>query len=71
VLAGELARGVRRGLDALPPPSREVLELAYYQGLTYREVAAALGIPEGTAKSRIRGALARLARDLEREGLSS
>ncbi|MFB4317111.1 RNA polymerase sigma factor [Actinomadura sp. 21ATH] len=71
VIEGELASGVRRGLHALPPPLREVLELAYYQGLTYREVAVALGIPEGTAKSRIRSALARLARDLEREGLTS
>jgi RNA polymerase sigma-70 factor (ECF subfamily) len=71
VLEGELTRGVRRGLHALPGPLREVLELAYYRGLTYREVAVALGIPEGTAKSRIRSALAKLAADLEREGLSS
>jgi RNA polymerase sigma-70 factor (ECF subfamily) len=71
LLEDELARGVRRGLHELPPPLREVLELAYYQGLTYREVAVALGIPEGTAKSRIRSALARLGRDLEREGLTS
>ncbi|MFC5745508.1 RNA polymerase sigma factor [Actinomadura rugatobispora] len=71
VLEGELAAGVRRGLQGLPPNLREVLELAYYHGLTYREVAARLGIPEGTAKSRIRSALARLARELESEGLTS
>ncbi len=71
VVEGELAQGVRRGLHALPGPLREVLELAYYRGLTYREVAVTLGIPEGTAKSRIRSALARLASDLEREGLST
>jgi RNA polymerase sigma-70 factor (ECF subfamily) len=71
VLEGELAAGVRRGLEGLPPNLREVLELAYYNGLTYREVAVRLGIPEGTAKSRIRSALARLARELEREGLTS
>lgn len=69
VLASELASGVKRSLDALPPPMRDVLELAYYRGLTYREVAVALGIPEGTAKSRIRSALAHLGRRLEREGL--
>ncbi|RAY17310.1 RNA polymerase subunit sigma-24 [Actinomadura craniellae] len=69
VLAGELARAVRHRLAALPPVLRDVLEMAYYRGHTYREVAAILGIPEGTAKSRIRSALARLGRELEREGL--
>ncbi|WP_242909908.1 RNA polymerase sigma factor [Actinomadura terrae] len=69
VLAGELAIGVKRSVNALPPPMRDVLELAYYRGMTYREVAAALDIPEGTAKSRIRGALARVGRLLESEGL--
>ncbi|WP_030168486.1 RNA polymerase sigma factor [Spirillospora albida] len=69
LLASERESGVRRSLDALPPPLREALELAYYRGLTYREVAAALGVPEGTAKSRIRSALAQLGRRLEREGL--
>ncbi|MFD0691034.1 RNA polymerase sigma factor [Actinomadura fibrosa] len=69
VLAGELASGVKRSLNALSPPLRDALELAYYRGLTYREVAVALGIPEGTAKSRIRSALAQLGRRLESEGL--
>jgi RNA polymerase sigma-70 factor, ECF subfamily len=36
------------------------VELAYYDGLTYKQVAQALGIPEGTAKSRLRLAMARL-----------
>lgn len=69
VLASERESGVRRSLNALSPPLREALELAYYRGLTYREVAAELGVPEGTAKSRIRSALAQLGRRLEREGL--
>jgi RNA polymerase sigma factor (sigma-70 family) len=69
VLSSELARTVKRSLHTLPPPLRDALELAYYQGLTYRQVAVALGIPEGTAKSRIRSALLRLGRQLEREGL--
>ncbi|MGI8330330.1 RNA polymerase sigma factor [Actinomadura scrupuli] len=68
VVANELADIVRRRLVALPPPLRAVLEMAYFQGHTYREVAARLSIPEGTAKSRIRSALARLGRELEREG---
>jgi RNA polymerase sigma-70 factor (ECF subfamily) len=36
------------------------VQLAYYEGLTYVQVARALGIPEGTAKYRLRAALARL-----------
>jgi RNA polymerase sigma-70 factor, ECF subfamily len=52
-------------LDALPKDQREALRLAYFEGRTYREVAIELGIPEGTAKSRLRLALARLREQLE------
>ena len=41
-------------LDQLPEEQRVVLTLAYLEGRTLREVAACLGIPEGTAKSRAR-----------------
>lgn len=51
---------VRRAVLALPPEQRQVVELAYFRGLSYRDVAAAIGIPEGTAKSRLRLALAKL-----------
>ncbi len=51
---------VRRALESLPDEQREVLVRAYFEGRTYRQVAADLTIPEGTAKSRIRLALARL-----------
>ncbi|MBO2454025.1 sigma-70 family RNA polymerase sigma factor [Actinomadura barringtoniae] len=71
VLAGELARSVKRAMDGLPDTLRHTIELAYYRGLTYREVADALSIPEGTAKSRIRNALARLGQGLEKEGFFS
>ena len=47
-------------LDMLPPEQRKAVQLAYYDGLTYVQVAKALGIPEGTAKSRLSTALARL-----------
>lgn len=47
-------------LGTLPAEQREAVQLAYYEGLTYVQVARALGIPEGTAKYRLRAALARL-----------
>jgi len=47
-------------LGALPAEQRTAVQLAYYEGLTYVQVARKLGIPEGTAKYRLRAALARL-----------
>jgi RNA polymerase sigma-70 factor (ECF subfamily) len=47
-------------LGTLPAEQREVVRLAYYEGLTYVQVASRLGIPEGTAKYRLRAALAKL-----------
>ena len=63
------AERVRAALAALPVEQRDAIQLAYFGGKTYREVAAELGIPEGTAKSRMRLGLARIADELEREGV--
>jgi RNA polymerase sigma-70 factor, ECF subfamily len=56
----EAGPDVHRALKDLNPKLRETLFLAFFVGLTYREVAVELGIPEGTAKSRIREALQQL-----------
>jgi RNA polymerase sigma-70 factor, ECF subfamily len=51
---------VRRAMADLTDRQREAIELAYFAGHTYRDVARVLGIPEGTAKSRLRDGLNRL-----------
>jgi RNA polymerase sigma-70 factor (ECF subfamily) len=56
----ERAEKVRASVDALPDFLRQVVVLAYYQGLKYREVADVLGIPVGTVKSRLHAALTKL-----------
>ena len=67
VVTAEAAGVVRDAVQLLPPDQRRVIELAYFQGLSYREVALAAGIPEGTAKSRLRLALAKLETVLDRQ----
>jgi RNA polymerase sigma-70 factor (ECF subfamily) len=70
VLAADTRAQVRLAVEALPEPQRACVRLAYFEGYTYRQVAAVLGIPEGTAKSRVRLGLAALARRLGQAGLT-
>jgi RNA polymerase sigma-70 factor, ECF subfamily len=60
---------VHRALEELQPREREVLELAYWSGMSQSEVADYLGLPLGTVKTRTRSGLARLASLLEGEEL--
>ena len=64
------AQHVRESLATLPPDARTAIELAYWGGYTYREVAARLEQPEGTINSRIRAGLTRLRQDLLAAGIT-
>ena len=65
-----LAGHVREAMEALHEGERAAIELAYFGGLTYREVAAQLGDAEGTVKSRIRSGLKKLRGELSNSGIA-
>jgi RNA polymerase sigma-70 factor, ECF subfamily len=65
-----LAESVRTALQRLHPGERAAVELAYFGGRTYREVADELGEAEGTVKSRIRSGLKRLRSELIAAGVT-
>jgi len=62
----ERQRDVARALAALAPEQRELIELAYFQGLTQSELAARFELPLGTVKTRIRTGLLALRSHLQR-----
>jgi RNA polymerase sigma-70 factor, ECF subfamily len=67
LVASEQGATVRAALAGLTDPQRQVLELAYFSGLSQSEIAERLGEPLGTVKSRTHVALSRL-RELLGEG---
>jgi RNA polymerase sigma-70 factor (ECF subfamily) len=58
---------VHAAVDSLPEREREVIAMAYFEGLSQSEVAEKLHVPLGTVKTRTRSGLARLAERLDRE----
>jgi RNA polymerase sigma-70 factor (ECF subfamily) len=65
-----LADHVKAVVGELPNDERQAIELAYFGGHTYREVATLLGQPEGTVKSRIRAGLRRMRAGLTESGVA-
>ncbi len=66
LLSAERAGSVRRALGRLPEKHRVVLVLREVEGMSYEEIAEALGVPVGTVESRLHRARAGLARRLAR-----
>ncbi|HEY7294463.1 MAG TPA: sigma-70 family RNA polymerase sigma factor [Dehalococcoidia bacterium] len=69
VSASLVREEVRSALSQLPEEQRQSIELAYFGGLTYPEVAEKLGVPLGTVKSRLRLGLQKLQSLLENPNL--
>jgi RNA polymerase sigma-70 factor (ECF subfamily) len=61
----EQKRAVARALEALPPDQRQLIECAYFAGLTQSELATRFGLPLGTVKTRVRTGMMTLRRDLQ------
>jgi RNA polymerase sigma-70 factor (ECF subfamily) len=65
ILRNELTHRVRGAVSALPSQERVAVELAWFGGHPYESVASTLGIPGGTAKTRIRAGLRRASLSLD------
>lgn len=65
IALGEMRVMLRRVLDTLPPAQMQAIELAFYKGMSQREIAAHTGIPLGTIKTRLELGLKKIAEALK------
>ena len=68
---GERQRAVARALETLPPEQRQLIEEAYFRGLTQSELAERFKLPLGTVKTRVRTGLMTLRRELQQIAVGS
>jgi RNA polymerase sigma-70 factor, ECF subfamily len=66
----EQQQAVARALEALPPEQRQLIEYAYFLGLTQSELAERFGLPLGTVKTRVRTGMMTLKRELQVLGIA-
>ena len=65
----EIRQAVARAIDALPEDARRTIQLREIDGLSYKEIAEAMGIPKGTVMSRLHYARQRLRELLQEAGI--
>ena len=65
-MSEERAVKIRKAVERLPAPQRELIELYHFRSRSYEEIAVIMDLPIGTAKSRVNRARLRL-RELLRE----
>jgi RNA polymerase sigma-70 factor (ECF subfamily) len=64
LITSDSARRVKTAMDRLTPNQRQVIELAYFEGLSQTEMAERMGQPLGTVKTWVRAALKNLRDEL-------
>jgi len=62
-----LKKQIKEALMKLPQEQREIIELIYFEGLSQREIAEGMGIPLGTVKSRVKLAMVKLKKLLQKQ----
>ncbi len=70
IVSSQILMDVRRLIKALPESQREVLEMRYYQGMSFKEIADATNVSINTALGRMRYALMNMRRIAGRYNIS-
>ena len=70
IVADQITADVRRLVDALPDVQRQVLEMRYYQDMSFKEIAEATGVSINTALGRMRYAILNMRRMADAHGIA-